>query len=829
MKRQHTGLLLALTVSLVACGTQGSQTPAANAGPPALLQTQAVAAKSPSRLRTPDGRARVASFATYYRVPDAATLTRLSKKDFSIVQPDISADQMHALQNLGYAAVYLAIGELGSSNTYYEGGVAKTGRTIYDAHKNDSPKWFLGRNGNFDAWLLNLTNPAVRAFVTQQADGLLDRGFDGLFLDTADDAEFFSNADAAGPTGAAYIEGAISLDAGRPDYPTMRRAYIDTVKALRAQFGNTLLVQNGGFDLLLDRQNGQEGTQGYVDAVMHETATTRPNKPAGADDTVWPFQPQNYETWEQFYARNPSAQQAALDRAYRANRDALALEYFRAGGVIFQQDFGHPDNFTVQCTSYLYARDLRAREKKDGWIAAFSDAAFNRVYDYVETSAQVRSAPGCANYDKVTAPDFDTTFSPPTLNAGVGRSAQTTLQIAAVNGYNGAVSLRLGTLPTGVSATLSQNSVTPGPQTRVTLTVTLASSVGAGTVVVPVKAQSGGQSMAYDLRLTAWNTSGDSVFIAQAGLNKVIAYDNSASLTATAASRGLANGSLRQPLGIVLDAQGTQYVAENVATPGSAQAGRIVRYPSYSLNSGAETTEVGSLSYPTALALDTQNRLWVVESGLNNLPASSGDARFETPGQLSRFDSLPDGKRSQTRAATIPVPRSSYGVPLYLAIQGDSLWVTTSYGLLLRYDVAGTPTLNGVYTVASRLDEIGGVTAQGGVLWLSGKKAGVSAAVRLDVTALPGPNSIYAVDGSAAVTQSVTSGLYDPAGLAFDRLGNLWVVNKTGAAGVAGTDANDPGTLVRYPAAQLAAASPAPDLRMPLGSRYPVGLAVGRP
>lgn len=346
---------------------------------------------------------------------------------------------------------------------------------------------------------------------------------------------------------------------------------------------------------------------------------------------------------------------------------------------------------------------------------------------------------------------------------------------------------------------------------------------------MPVKAQSGGQSMVYDLRLTAWKTSGDSVFVAQTGLNKVIAYDNSASLTASTASRGLANGSLRQPLGIILDAQGTQYVAENVSVPGNAQAGRIVRYPSYSLNSGAETTEVAGLSYPTALALDPQNRLWVIESGLNNLSASSGDARFETPGQISRFDPLSDGSRNQTRATSTVVDRSSYGVPLYLALQGSNLWVTTSYGLLLKYDISSTPVLNGVYTIANRLDEIGGITAQNDVLWLSGKKAGVSTAVKLNVAALPTPNGIYAVDGSAAVTQSVTNGLYDPAGIALDSLGNLWVVNKTGAAGVAGTDASDPGTLVRYPAAQLAVASPAPDLRVPLGSRYPVGLAVGRP
>lgn len=822
-------LVVTASVSLAACSSQSPLLPTNQADRTApRLHTQAVATRAPSRLRGADGHARVASFATYYRVPDNATLTRLSKKDFNVVQPDISPDQMKAIQNISYAAVYLAIGELGNQNTYYENGVAKTGQAVYDAHKSDTPKWFLGKNGNFNAWILNLTNPAVVSFVVQQAGVLLDRNFDGLFLDTADDAEFFSNADTAGPTSAAYAEGAVTLDAGRPDYPTMRRAYIDTVKALRGRAGNALLVQNGGFDLLLDRQNSSDGTQGYLDAVMHETAITRPNKPVGGDDTVWPFQPENYETWDQFYARGTNSQQVTLDRAYRANRDSLALEYFRAGGVVFQQDFGHPDNYTVQCASYNYARDLRAREHQDGWIAAYSDAAFNRVYDFVDTSAQVRAAPGCSGYDKVTSPDFDTTFAPPSLNVAAGRSVTSTLNIASVNGYTGPVYLSLGTPPSGITSTLSQASVVPGPQSQVTLNLTVAASVPAGTFIIPVKAQSQGQSMTYDLRLTVWNTSGDSVFIAQAGLNKVMAFDDSASLTAGSVARGLSNGSLRQPLGVILDAQGTQYVAENVSVPGNATAGRILRYPSFSLNSGAETTYIGGLSYPTAMALDAQNRMWVVQSGLNNLGTSAGDARFETVGRISRFDPAGPGSSLQTEAAGVPVNRSLYGVPLYLALQGNTLWATTTYGLLLKYDVTSAPALSGVYTLGTRLAEIGGIAAQGSSLWLSGKNGG-SAVVRLNTAALPASNGVYSVDGSGAVNLTLSTGLYDPAGLGIDSLGNLWVVNKTGAAGAADPSSSDPGSLVRFTSTSLGGGTPSPDLTLPLGSRYPVGMAVGRP
>ncbi|CAM3220370.1 Glycoside-hydrolase family GH114 TIM-barrel domain-containing protein [Deinococcus saxicola] len=808
-------LIVTALVSLASCASGPSSPVVQNKSGAAILNNQSVT-KAPSRLRYSDGSSKVASFATYYRVPDNTTLTALGQKDFNIVQPDITVDQLSAIQNISYGAVYLAIGELGNNNTYYENGVAKTGQSIYDAHKNDSPKWFLGVNGNFGAYILNLTNPAVRAFVAQQADALLDRGFDGLFLDTADDAEFFSNADLAGSTSQVYVEGAVSLEAGRPDYPTMRRAYIDTIKALRGVAGNALLVQNGGFDLLLDRQNTGDGTQGYVDAVMHEVAITKSNKPGPtADDAVWPFQPENYETWEQYYARQTPTD-AARDRAYRTNRDALALDYFQDGGVVFQQDFGHPQNYAVQCASYLYAKNLRASQQKDGWIAAYSDAAFNRVYDYADSTPQIRAIPGCETYDKVTAPDFTTTFAPPSLNTGVGRSATATLNIAAVGGYTGKVNLSLGNLPAGITASLSQTQVTPGAQTQVTLTLNVAASVAANTYIIPVRAQSQGESTRYDLRLKAWKTDGDSVFVAQAGLGKVLAFDGSASLTSsTAPARSLPTASVQQAWNVALDSAGNQYVVDNVA------AGKVTRFPSYSLNSGAGVAQVSNLSYPTGLAVDAQNRLWVVQSG-----STPGGAAVTTP-HVGRYDNA-----AATESLGFNVDRSlGLGFPQMLALDGSTLWLNTNFGLILKYDVSATPTLSGVYSFPGKLNDLGGgtLTVQNGTLWISGKNAGVSSVMGVNIAALPPANGPFSVNGDAAVSKTIISGLYDPAGLAFDSAGNLWVVNKTGAVGVTEINSDDPGSLIRFPAASLATATPAPNLNIGLGSRYPVGLAVGKP
>lgn len=808
--RQSVLLLLALGV--VSCSPQvAAPAPQSRTG----LNGQALTAvKQPSRLRASDGTARVSDFATFYQMPDAETLTRLSRRSISFVQPTISPDQMRALQSTGNAAAYLAIGELGTTNTYYVGGQAVSGQSVYDQRVAEG--WFVGKNGNFGAYLLDLTKPAVRSFLVEQAQVLMNRSFDGLFLDTADDAEFFSN----GVTTEPFTSGAVTLYAGRPDYPTMRRAYIETIKTLRVAVGSNLLIQNGGFDLLLDRQNSGDGTQGYIDGVMHEVAQTKSNKPASAsDDLTWPTDPANYESWEQFYARVGSAE-AAEARAYRANRDALALEYFRAGGVVFQQDFALPQNLALQCLSYTYARDLMARERRDGWLSAYSDASFNKLFDYVDTSAAVRAVPGCETYDKVTAPDYDVTFVPPALGVGAGRSAVTTLKVTPVNGYTAPVALSLGTLPAGITGTLSQTSVVPGLQTTVSLTLSAGSSLAAGTYIIPVRARSQGQEMRYDLRLTVYRTTGDTVWVAQPGTGTVLAFDSSASLSASSpAPRTMGSYALRQPYAVAVDGSGNQYVAENVGTPGSAGQGRVLRYGSFGLYVGGETAIIGGLNYPTALALDAQNRLWVVQSGLNSSGVPEGTAR------VSRFD-----VGATTESVGFAVP-ASLGFPSLIAVQGNALWITTTYGLLLRYDATAAPTLTGIYSLSS-VTAFGGLSAAGDSLWLSGTAGGgtsrIGRVIRLNTAALPAGNASFAVDGSSAIDLTLSSGLYDPAGLGQDALGNLWVVNKTGAAGVAETNASDHGTLLRFPAASLSSGAAA-NLTVDLGSRYPVGLAVGKP
>lgn len=813
MTHRFSWIALGSLLSLAACA--GSSTMSVTR----LAEESAPSHKPLSRLRKSDGTSYIHSFATFYAIPDTPTMTLLAQRDLLIVQPNISDGMMRDLQANSYVVSYLAIGELGTTNTYYIDGVPTTGLAI--SQDRSKAAWFLGDNGNYQSKLLDLTRNDVRAFIVQQAKYLLGRGFDGLFLDTADDAEFFDKADRAGPTTQPFSAGAVRLDAGRPDYPTMRRAYIDIVKALRAQIGDALLVQNGGFDLLLDRQNSGHGTQRHVDAVMHETAVSKPNQPCSAPGCDhWQMQPQNYETWEANHHRVGDPQ-AKWDRDYRANRNALALEYFRDGGIVLQQDFGHPDNHPVQCASYIFAQELQEREHKDGWIAAYSDAQFYRLYDYVNSTDDIRAKNGCSTYRKAPEPAFAVHFEPPSANAAVGRTATATLNVAAVAGYSGSVFLSFGPMPPEVDARLNPPIVTPGPNARITVDLRAANTASPQTYVIPIFAKGQGTSKVYRLRFRTWPARGDSVFVAHAGLGKVIAFDGSVSLTpSTTPSRSF--DSLPQAQGIALDARGYQYVVDNVAQ------GTLRTIPPFRVEDHVSTVVARNLSSPTGVTVDGSGRVWVVQSG------SSTSSR--TP-RISRFD-----PGTTEEALGIDVPASlGVGMPNVVAVQGQTLWVTTSWGILLRYDVTTSPALTGTYTLPTKITGIGGISVQANRIWLAGTfgpedppKSGKypiknSVVVRLDPSKLPTSIEKSAVDALPAVDLTLTNGLFDPAGLGVDNLGNLWVINKTGAAGINNDKDPTSGSLVRFAAASLSGSNAHPDLTLDLGSRYPVGLAVGQP
>jgi endo-alpha-1,4-polygalactosaminidase (GH114 family) len=429
----------------------------------------------PSRL------ANIQTYGTYYAVPDLTTLDRLSQLDVAIVQPNaINADQIRAIQITGKAISYLAIGEIGDSNTYYQNGRPVLGVSIRKAH----PDWFVGKNPSFDSYFANPMSQGWRDFLVQQANFLINnKGFDGLFMDTVDTVDVFTP------------ENKIAFKLDTPvTFNEAKRGFIDIVKALRAVNSKTSLISNRGFTILLDSENPGGGTQSLVDAVMYEVASSVFFNPTSSGE-LNPNEgttPEFYWTWKGYLDKKQELGQLTTAQRTQQEQDNLKLDrtanaYRAAGGVVLAQDFATPTNTDLICQSYV-------RAKSNGWLPAYSDIGFRFLYDLPETTREIQALPGCSGYDLVTQPGYRISFNPRVANLGQGRSKTLSLDIVSIKGYTDGVALTIGQLPNGVTASLGTANATPSASTTVSLTLTVDAAVPPGEYIIPVKAKSTSQT-----------------------------------------------------------------------------------------------------------------------------------------------------------------------------------------------------------------------------------------------------------------------------------------------------------------------------------------------
>ena len=431
------------------------------------------------------------------------------------------------------------------------------------------------------------------------------------------------------------------------------------------------------------------------------------------------LEPPNYSSWRDYYRVLESqgqAAQAQADRAFREDRDAHAREYRANGGVVLAQDFALPERPDLSCLAYV-------RAEAEGWIPAFSDAYFAKLYTFPETSAAIRAHEGCADYDYTVAPDFSVTFGPRAAYVPQGESREITLNIGSVQGYDGPVKLRLGKLPPGVTGSLSTSDVTPGPATKATLTLRVGAGVLLGEKIVKVRASSWSETTVYDYRMVVYNPNLQTLWVTNAGNGTVLAFDDLASLPRSSPSRSI--GGVQQPYAVAVDAGGNQYVAENVGSPDAAQpAGRILKYAPFATNPTQAISD--GLNYPTSLALDAASNLWVANSALDwtGTPRGAPSLRFFAPGAAS-----------PTGGFDFP---TSYGYPKRIAFDpAGRVWVSTTFGLVVAYEnTTGTPQVHTVLSLSSSLNPIRGLAFDAaGNLWLSGSYGGpvASSGWRLEV------------------------------------------------------------------------------------------------
>lgn len=122
---------------------------------------------------------------------------------------------------------YISLGEVNSNASHY----------------NLLKNRVLGRNNNWDSYYLNLQEKSTPVVLLTLIKKVLDKGFDGLFLDNIDNFSSFG-----------------------PQF-SQRNELIALIKRIKKQFPSHVLIQNSGLELIPE-------TKEYIKAVLFESIAT---------------------------------------------------------------------------------------------------------------------------------------------------------------------------------------------------------------------------------------------------------------------------------------------------------------------------------------------------------------------------------------------------------------------------------------------------------------------------------------------------------------------------------------------------------------------------
>ncbi|MDB6118910.1 MAG: hypothetical protein JWO08_2691 [Verrucomicrobiaceae bacterium] len=190
-------------------------------------------------------------YINYSRTPPPQDLLAY---DLCVLDPHAKAD-LHPGQALGHRFLaYVSLVE-----------VAKGSPADAAAQKRGVPH--LGTNEAWASTVMDVTSAAWRAFILEDAAAVaLDKGYDGLFLDTADTVSH----------------------SGFKDKARARQAVIDMVKALHQRWPGKQIILNRGFDMLPDLATALNGVmvEGVYQDFDPETKHYRAVPAAGSQWVV---------------------------------------------------------------------------------------------------------------------------------------------------------------------------------------------------------------------------------------------------------------------------------------------------------------------------------------------------------------------------------------------------------------------------------------------------------------------------------------------------------------------------------------------------------------
>jgi len=231
----------------------------------------------------------------------SATSDPVVARDFDllVLEPDHSRS-IAPLRGPGSRLLgYISLGEIERSRPF----VDQLDRA--EALRAPNPNWP-------DARLVDLRHPAWRSLVLDQLiPAILAKGYDGIFMDTLDNAEAMEQADPSRNGG-------------------MVAAAVDVVRAIRARFPGITIMMNRGYALLPQSAK-------FVDLVLGEAMATR-----------WNFKTSRYEftspedwTWQADRLRgakraNPALELATLDYWEPTDEATVTRLYARERAAGFQ-------------------------------------------------------------------------------------------------------------------------------------------------------------------------------------------------------------------------------------------------------------------------------------------------------------------------------------------------------------------------------------------------------------------------------------------------------------------------------------------------------------
>ncbi|HLI86686.1 MAG TPA: LamG-like jellyroll fold domain-containing protein [Bryobacteraceae bacterium] len=296
--------------------------------------------------------------------------------------------------------------------------------------------------------------------------------------------------------------------------------------------------------------------------------------------------------------------------------------------------------------------------------------AAGTTYDFAAISANSNgNSTTSGNYSFTTASAFDFSLSASsgTVSVNAGSSGSDTISTALTSGNGQSVSFSVSGLPSGVTSSLSSTSCTPSCSTELTLSV--GSSVAAGSYKVTVNASGGGASASVPVTLTvvkpttttfsfslAAGTSSLSVAPGQTTTDKITAtLASGTAQTVSFSMTGLPNG--------VSASYSSASCAPTCSSTATITAASTAAAGTYTITAQATG---GGLTKTAAISLTISNSSGGVGGGGTALP---------NPEDWWPFN---EGSGSYTWDA---IAHGAYGT-----LVGGPAWVEGSYGTALQFN-----------------------------------------------------------------------------------------------------------------------------------------------